>query len=139
MSLIEEAKRVFKPEFLNRLDEILVFRPLNKEDLIQVLDLEMSKLASRLELKDITLKLENEARDLLIQKGYNPVYGARPMRRTVEQMVQDPLAEEILRGHKLLENHQQPNIETTPIQNKKSENPHPEKPLKTNRKSDSEE
>ena len=85
------------------------------------------------------------------------------MRRTVEQMVQDPLAEEILRGHirpgelvkvgvdkerlvfyqdaaeKLLENHQQPNIETTPIQNKKSEHSHPEKPLKTNRKSDSEE
>ena len=162
VSLMEEAKKVFKPEFLNRLDEILVFRPLNKEDLIQVLDLEMSKLASRLELKDITLKLEDEARDLLIQKGYNPVYGARPMRRTVEQMVQDPLAEEILRGHirpgelvkvgvdkerlvfyqdeaeKLLENQQKPNIETTPIKDKESKDPHPEQSLKTNRKSDSE-
>ena len=97
--LIEEAKKVFRPEFLNRLDEILVFRSLNKEDLTAVLKLEMSKLEKRLEMKNITLSLEEAARDLLIAKGYDPVYGARPMRRTVEQMVQDPLAEEILRGH----------------------------------------
>lgn len=97
-SLMEAAKNTFKPEFLNRLDEILIFRPLNKEDVTKVLDLEMNKLVSRLVLKNIVIKLEDDARGLLMKKGYDPIYGARPMRRTVEQMVQDPLAEEILRG-----------------------------------------
>ncbi|MCK9314547.1 MAG: ATP-dependent Clp protease ATP-binding subunit [Verrucomicrobia bacterium] len=158
--LLEEAKKTFRPEFLNRLDEILVFRPLNKEDLVKVLDLEMSKLSSRLRHKDIELELEESARDLLIKKGYDPVYGARPMRRTVEQMVQDPLAEEILRGHirpgervkvgvdkeslifyqgsaeKLLKNHQS-NIENAPVVEEKDDSPDSEKPIKTNRKSGS--
>ena len=158
--LLEEAKKTFRPEFLNRLDEILVFRPLNKEDLVKVLDLEMSKLSTRLRHKDIELELEESARDLLIKKGYDPVYGARPMRRTVEQMVQDPLAEEILRGHirpgervkvgvdkeslifyqgsaeKLLKNRQS-NIETAPVVEEKSDSPDSEKPIKTNRKSGS--
>lgn len=159
--LLEESKKVFRPEFLNRLDEILVFRSLNKEDLSKVLDLEMSKLENRLELKNITLHLEKGARELLIRKGYDPVYGARPMRRTVEQMVQDPLAEEILRGHirpgelvkvgvdkerlvfyqdtaeKLLEEHQQTrthetNIEIAPIAEKKPHSTKPEKPMASN-------
>lgn len=158
--LLEEAKKTFRPEFLNRLDEILVFRPLNKEDLVKVLDLEMSKLSTRLRHKDIELELEESARDLLIKKGYDPVYGARPMRRTVEQMVQDPLAEEILRGHirpgervkvgvdkeslifyqgsaeKLLKNHQS-NIESAPVVEEKDDSPDSEKPIKTNRKSGS--
>jgi ATP-dependent Clp protease ATP-binding subunit ClpC len=158
--LLEEAKKTFRPEFLNRLDEILVFRPLNKEDLVKVLDLEMSKLSTRLRHKDIELELEESARDLLIKKGYDPVYGARPMRRTVEQMVQDPLAEEILRGHirpgervkvgvdkeslifyqgsaeKLLKNHQS-NIENAPVVEEKNDSPDSEKPIKTNRKSGS--
>lgn len=158
--LLEEAKKTFRPEFLNRLDEILVFRPLNKEDLVKVLDLEMSKLSTRLRHKDIELELEESARDLLIRKGYDPVYGARPMRRTVEQMVQDPLAEEILRGHirpgervkvgvdkeslifyqgsaeKLLKNRQS-NIETAPVVEEKNDSPDSEKPIKTNRKSGS--
>lgn len=94
----EEAKRVFKPEFLNRLDELVVFHMLEKPDLSRIVDLEISKLAKRLKEKHIHLELTESARDLLITKGYDPSYGARPMRRAVERYLEDPLAESLLRG-----------------------------------------
>lgn len=94
----EEAKRVFKPEFLNRLDELVVFHMLEKPDLSRIVDLEISKLAKRLKEKHIILELTESARDLLITKGYDPSYGARPMRRAVERYLEDPLAESLLRG-----------------------------------------
>ena len=96
--LLEEAKRTFKPEFLNRLDDVIVFRPLSKPDLILILDLEVAKLALRLKAKGVKIELDEKALDFLVQKGYDPTYGARPMRRAVEQNLEDPLAEEILRG-----------------------------------------
>jgi len=96
--LMEEAKRIFKPEFLNRLDDVIVFHSLSKAHLIQILDLEMGKLAERLKGKNLRLQLDEPARDFLIEKGYDPTYGARPMRRAVEQYVEDPLAEELLKG-----------------------------------------
>lgn len=97
--LLEESKRIFKPEFLNRLDDVIVFRSLNKDDLVAILDLEISKLGERLKTKKITLNLDDKAKDFLIEKGYDPDYGARPMRRAVERYLEDPLAEELLRGH----------------------------------------
>ncbi len=96
--ILEESKRYFKPEFLNRLDELVVFHMLEKKDLDQIVDLEISKLLKRLRDKEITLELDASARDLLVKKGYDPSYGARPMRRAVERYLEDPLAEALLRG-----------------------------------------
>jgi ATP-dependent Clp protease ATP-binding subunit ClpC len=96
--ILEETKRVFKPEFLNRLDDTIVFHMLTKPDLIQIVDLEVAKVIQRIKAKDILLMLEESAKDFLIEKGYDPQYGARPMRRAVERYLEDPLAEELLRG-----------------------------------------
>jgi ATP-dependent Clp protease ATP-binding subunit ClpC len=96
--IMEEAKKTFRPEFLNRLDDIIVFRSLTKPDLIQILDLEISKVMQRLKARNIVLQLDEKAKDFLVGKGYDPSYGARPMRRAVERSLEDPLAEEILRG-----------------------------------------
>jgi ATP-dependent Clp protease ATP-binding subunit ClpC len=96
--ILEETKRIFKPEFLNRLDDTIVFHTLTKPDLIQIVDLEVAKVIQRIKAKDIHLILEESAKDFLIEKGYDPQYGARPMRRAVERHLEDPLAEELLRG-----------------------------------------
>ncbi len=96
--ILEESKRYFKPEFLNRLDDLVVFHMLEKKDLNQIVDLEVSKLTKRLREKNISLTLAQEARDLLAEKGFDPAYGARPMRRAVERYLEDPLAESLLRG-----------------------------------------
>ena len=96
--IMEEAKRVFKPEFMNRLDDLIVFHTLNRENLLLIVDLEIDKVLVRIKLKDIHLTLDQAAKDFLIEKGYDPTYGARPMRRAVERYLEDPLAEEILRG-----------------------------------------
>ena len=97
--IMDEAKRQFKPEFLNRLDDVIVFRSLTKPDLIQILDLEIKKVTERLKGKNLRLVLDEKAKDLLVEKGYDPTYGARPMRRSVERYLEDPLAEEILKGN----------------------------------------
>jgi ATP-dependent Clp protease ATP-binding subunit ClpC len=96
--IMDEAKRAFRPEFLNRLDDIIVFRSLTKPDLIEILDLEIQKVMERLKGRQILLELDSKAKDLLVEKGFDPVYGARPMRRAVERFLEDPLAEEILRN-----------------------------------------
>lgn len=96
--ILEESKRVFKPEFLNRLDDIIVFRTLTKEMLTRIVDLEVYKVAARIKDKDIHVTLDGSAHELLIEKGYDPNYGARPMRRAVEKYLEDPIAEDILRG-----------------------------------------
>jgi ATP-dependent Clp protease ATP-binding subunit ClpC len=97
--ILEEAKRSFRPEFLNRLDGVIVFRSLSKPDLIQILELEVQKVVERLQCKKLNILLDDKARNFLVEKGFDPVYGARPMRRAVERYLEDPLAEEILRGH----------------------------------------
>ena len=96
--ILDEAKRQFRPEFLNRLDDIIVFRSLTKPDLIEILDLEVSKVLQRLKGKNLNLQLDAAAKDFLVEKGYDPTYGARPMRRSVERYLEDPLAEELLKG-----------------------------------------
>jgi ATP-dependent Clp protease ATP-binding subunit ClpC len=97
--IMEETKRVFKPEFLNRLDEIIVFRTLEKQDLLCIVDLEVDKVKARLKMKEIEIVLDNPAHEFVIEKGYDPTYGARPMRRAVEKYLEDPLAEELLKGN----------------------------------------
>jgi ATP-dependent Clp protease ATP-binding subunit ClpC len=97
--IMDEAKRQFRPEFLNRLDDIIVFRSLTKPDLIEILGLEIQKVMERLKGKNLELRLDEKAKDYLVDKGYDPTYGARPMRRSVERFLEDPLAEEILRGN----------------------------------------
>ena len=96
--VLEEAKKTFRPEFLNRLDDLIVFRTFTKPDLIQILSLEVEKVLERLRRKNLRLELDDKAKDLLVEKGYDPQYGARPMRRAVERFFEDPLAEEILKG-----------------------------------------
>jgi ATP-dependent Clp protease ATP-binding subunit ClpC len=96
--ILEESKRVFRPEFLNRLDDVIVFRSFTKPDLMQILNLEVSKVLDRLRKRNLKLELDDKARDFLVEKGYDPQYGARPMRRSVERFFEDPLAEEILKG-----------------------------------------
>ena len=96
--VLEEAKRVFKPEFLNRISDIIFFRPLDKNDLIKIVELETANFAKRLTERKITLEFTQEAKDLLIDKGYDEKYGARPLRRAVEHYLEDPLAEALLRG-----------------------------------------
>ncbi len=97
-NLTEEAKKVFRPEFLNRFDDIVVFRSLGKEELTQILELELEKVQERLAQRNLHFDLDEPARDLLREKGYDPAYGARPMRRAVEKYLEDPMAEEIIRG-----------------------------------------
>jgi ATP-dependent Clp protease ATP-binding subunit ClpC len=97
--ILEDAKKTFRPEFLNRLDDIIVFRSLTKPDLIEILGLEMNKVLQRLKTRNFLLELDEKAKDFLVERGYDPQYGARPMRRAVERFLEDPLAEEILRGN----------------------------------------
>ena len=97
--LLEEAKKAFKPEFINRLDDIIVFHQLSRIDLMQIVGLETEKVLVRVKAKEVHLELEESAREFLIEKGYDPTYGARPMRRAVERYLEDPFAEELLRGN----------------------------------------
>ncbi len=97
--ILEEAKKVLKPEFVNRLDDLIVFHSLTKPDLIRIVDLEVAKVKTRIKAKEIEITLDDKAHDFLIEKGYDPTYGARPMRRAVERYLEDPFAEELLRGN----------------------------------------
>jgi ATP-dependent Clp protease ATP-binding subunit ClpC len=96
--ILDEAKRIFKPEFLNRINEMVVFRPLTRDDLVKIVELEVNKVSKRLAERKITLNIANEAKLFLIEKGFDEKYGARPLRRAVERYMEDPLAEAILRG-----------------------------------------
>ena len=96
--MLDEVKRVFKPEFLNRIDEIVVFRQFDKPEMIRILELEIRKVTSRLEQKGIHLVMTPGAQELLLEKGFDQAMGARPLRRAVQRYLEDPLAEDILRG-----------------------------------------
>ena len=91
-------EKYFRPEFLNRLDDVIVFHALNKEDLKQIVDIELAKIRGRMSDRGMELVLTDEAKDFLIVKGYNPDYGARPLRRAIENLIENPLSEEILRN-----------------------------------------
>ncbi|HEX5447480.1 MAG TPA: ATP-dependent Clp protease ATP-binding subunit, partial [Pirellulales bacterium] len=96
--VVERIERVFRPEFLNRLDDIVVFRHLTRTDLKRVIDIELKKVRERLGERNIKLVLTDEAKGYLIEKGSNTDFGARPLRRAIENYVEDPLSEELLKG-----------------------------------------
>jgi ATP-dependent Clp protease ATP-binding subunit ClpC len=97
-TLMKEIERFFRPEFINRVDDIIVFRPLNKADITVIIDYEMAKLSKRLAAQQITIELAPEAKEFLIDKGYNPEFGARPLRRAIGSYIEDPLSEQLLQG-----------------------------------------
>jgi ATP-dependent Clp protease ATP-binding subunit ClpC len=97
-TVLSELKRTFNPELLNRIDEVIVFHPLDREHLTRIVDLMISRIQEQLEEKSLSLYLEDDAKDFLIREGYDPTYGARPLRRAIERYIEDPLAEEVLKG-----------------------------------------
>ncbi len=96
--VLSELKRTFNPELLNRIDEVIVFHPLDRGHLAQIIDLMVRHIQDQLEEKNLSLCLEDEAREFLICKGYDPTYGARPLRRAIERYIEDPMAEKVLKG-----------------------------------------
>src|SRR4029077_13289604 len=92
------VRSAFRPEFLNRVDEIILFHRLKKSEMSKIVDIQMRRLGSLLEDRKITIVLEPSARDWLADKGWDPAYGARPLKRVIQKSVQDPLAEMILAG-----------------------------------------
>jgi ATP-dependent Clp protease ATP-binding subunit ClpC len=98
-STVEETmKRLFNPEFLNRIDEYVIFRQLKKEHMVRIIELQLKRLLTRLSARSITLDLAKTAKEFLAEKGFDEKYGARPLRRTIQRFVEDPIAEEVLRG-----------------------------------------
>jgi ATP-dependent Clp protease ATP-binding subunit ClpC len=96
--LDKEMERHFRPEFLNRLDSQIVFRPLTRDDLTTIVEYELNKVFKRLLEHNLHLDIESGAKEFLIDKGYNPEFGARPLRRAIERYIEDPLSEDLLRG-----------------------------------------
>lgn len=94
--LLEQVKKTFKPEFLNRIDDIIVFHGLTKEHLYKIIEIELSEVSKRLKEQDILIEVDKKAKDLLIEKGFDPIFGARPLKRTIQRLLEDPLAEEII-------------------------------------------
>ena len=97
-TVMEEMKKVFRPEFLNRIDDIIVFAHLSKEEIRQIVDLLFKDLFKRLEAQDIHVSVSNEVKDYLAEDGYSEAYGARPLKRLIQKKIEDGLAEEILEG-----------------------------------------
>ncbi len=96
--ILAEMKRMFNPEFLNRVDETVVFRTLGRKEILKIIDILLEEVNERAAAKELTLDLTPGARSLIAEKGYDPTYGARPLRRTIQKLVEDPLTEEILEG-----------------------------------------
>jgi ATP-dependent Clp protease ATP-binding subunit ClpC len=97
-TVMKEVERYFRPEFIGRLDDVIVFRPLNRQHLEKIVEMELKKVTRRLVDHGLSVELTNEAKEFLIDKGTNNDFGARPLRRAIEQHVEDPLSEDILRG-----------------------------------------
>jgi ATP-dependent Clp protease ATP-binding subunit ClpC len=96
---MKEIERYFRPEFIGRLDDVIVFKPLTRENLESIVEFELKKVMKRLIDHGLKIELSQEAKEFLIEKGTNTDFGARPLRRAIEQHVEDPLSEEILRGN----------------------------------------
>jgi ATP-dependent Clp protease ATP-binding subunit ClpC len=96
--IMDELKKLFNPELLNRIDETVIFHALDRGHIMQIIDILSVDIAKRLAEKGISFKLTDEAKDFLVDKGFEPAYGARPLKRALQKYLEDPLAEEILRG-----------------------------------------
>ena len=95
---MEEVRRAFRPEFLNRLDEILLFNRLSRAHMTDIVEIQLGLLRKRLEERGLTLQLTDAARQYIANKGYEPQFGARPLKRVLQREIQDPLALELLSG-----------------------------------------
>jgi ATP-dependent Clp protease ATP-binding subunit ClpB len=102
---MEALRASFRPEFLNRVDEIVIFNPLGKNQLEKIVDLQLADITKMLRERQLTLELTSAARQLVLTEGYDPAYGARPLRRTLQRLVQEPLAMQILEGEVLPGDH----------------------------------
>lgn len=98
-SIIENVKKIFNPEFLNRLDDMIVFRSLDEKDMDKIVVLVMEEVLKKVEDKVKNIELTKGARNYIVEKGFDPVYGARPLRRAIQKYIEDPIAEEILKGN----------------------------------------
>jgi ATP-dependent Clp protease ATP-binding subunit ClpB len=96
--VMETLRAHFRPEFLNRVDEIIIFHPLSREEMRKIIDIQLRGLMKRLEDRKIRVELSDRAKDLLIAEGYDPTYGARPLKRTIQRRILDPLAMRVLQG-----------------------------------------
>lgn len=96
--LLDETKKLFSPEFLNRIDEIIVFRQLDKENMMEIVDILISEVEERLSERKMLLKLNDSSKELLVEQGFDPEFGARPIKRTIRRLIEDPLSEAILKG-----------------------------------------
>ena len=95
---MDALRQHFRPEFLNRIDEIIIFDRLNEEDLKKIVEIQLRRLTKRLEQQKITLQLTDSAKALIAREGYDPVYGARPLKRAIQKEILDPLSLQILEG-----------------------------------------
>jgi ATP-dependent Clp protease ATP-binding subunit ClpC len=96
--IMEEVKRLFNPEFLNRVDELVVFRNLTKEHMEQIIDIVVNEMLTKVSDRQIEIELTKEAKEFIAEKGFDPVYGARPLKRVIQKYIEDPIAEEMLKG-----------------------------------------
>jgi ATP-dependent Clp protease ATP-binding subunit ClpB len=96
--VLEDVRTAFRPEFVNRIDEIVVFEPLGRDEIRQIVDIQLDGLQRRLEDRKLSVTLTDSARDYLANKGYDPAFGARPLKRLIQREIQDPLAMKMLSG-----------------------------------------
>ena len=96
--VMSELKKAFRPEFLNRLDEVIVFHKLTRKEIYQIIDLMISRITQQLEIQGITIELNESAKEFLLEKGYDSTMGARPMRRSIQAYIEDPVSEKIISG-----------------------------------------
>ncbi len=97
-AIMLELDSMFRPEFLNRVDEIILFHSLTQADIVRIVDIQLRRLERLLKQRNLTMELTNRARQFLAERGFDPVYGARPLKRAIQQNLQDPLALHILEG-----------------------------------------
>ena len=96
--VMQAVRRAFRPEFLNRLDDIILFSRLRRADMVHIVDIQVARLAARLSERGIGMSLDNSAREWLAKEGYDPAYGARPLKRVIQRQLQDVLATQLLSG-----------------------------------------
>jgi ATP-dependent Clp protease ATP-binding subunit ClpB len=96
--VLDAVRAHFRPEFINRVDDIIVFHPLTRQDIVRIVDIQLGTLAERLKDRKLTIVVTPEAREYLANKGFDPQYGARPLKRLIQREVQDPLAKRMLSG-----------------------------------------
>ncbi|MBA7630775.1 ATP-dependent Clp protease ATP-binding subunit ClpC1 [subsurface metagenome] len=96
--VLDKMKKTFRPEFLNRIDDVVIFNELTKDDIRKIIDIEMEKVGKQLSFHDVTLKLSKGTKELLVENGYKPSMGARPLRRAIQRFIEIPISDKLLAG-----------------------------------------